>query len=240
MAATAKRTKKRRCFADETSAKESGAKAGRRADGISPALVLASASPRRLQFLHQIGAEPQHIHAPDIDETPLKGEHPRDLAKRLARQKAEAAQSAVRQMKGLERALILAADTVVAVGRMALPKAETEAQARQCLNRLSGRTHKVYTAICLADAEGKFHQRLSETRLRFALLREQTLDAYIACGEWRGKAGGYAIQGKAGSFALKLVGSYSGVVGLDISDTYDLLMQQNYPLLGIWRDNVPL
>jgi len=186
-----------------------------------PVLALASASPRRLELLRQIGAEPQHIHAANIDETPQKGEHPRNLARRLARQKLEAAQAALRDVPGLERALILAADTVVAVGRLALPKAETAEEARQCLERLSGRTHKVYTAMSLAGADGKIRQRLNETRLRFALLREPVIEAYISSGEWRGKAGGYAIQGRAGSFALRLVGSYSGA---------------GYPLFDGWRE----
>lgn len=201
-----------------------------------PPLVLASASPRRLQLLRQIGVAPQHIHAPNIDETPQKNEHPRNLAKRLAREKAAAARGAVSSVPGLEKALILAADTVVAVGRMALPKAETAEEARDCLSLLSGRTHKVYTAMCLIGADGKMTQRLSETRVRFALLRPKTLDAYLNSQEWEGKAGGYAIQGRAGSFVVRLVGSYSGVVGLDVASAYDLLTHARYPLSDAWQD----
>jgi len=205
------------------------------ADG-KPPLVLASASPRRLALLIQLGAEPQHIHAPDIDETPQKGEHPRSLAQRLARQKLEAAQAALRAVPGLEKALILAADTVVACGRLALPKAEIEEEARACLQKLAGRTHKVYTAMSLAEPGGRIRSRLSETRLRFAPLRRETIEAYLASQEWRGKAGGYALQGRAAAFALRLVGSYSGVVGLDLADAYDLLTAAGYPLLPAWRE----
>lgn len=205
--------------------------------GARPALVLASTSARRLQLLRQIGAVPQHIHAPDIDETAKKGEHPRSLAKRLAREKAEAAKSAVRSVGGLENALILAADTVVAVGRAVLPKPETVDEARDCLRLLSGRTHKVYTAMSLVNAKGKIAHRLSESRVRMALLRPKTIEAYLASEEWQGKAGGYAVQGRAGCFILRLVGSYSGVVGLDIAAVYDLLLAQNYPLFETWQDN---
>lgn len=205
--------------------------------GERPPFVLASTSPRRLQLLRQIGAVPQHIHAPDIDEMPKKGEHPRALAKRLAREKAEAAKGAVRSVAGLEKALILAADTVVAVGRTILPKPETEEEARDCLRLLSGRTHKVYTAMSLVNAKDKITHRLSESRVRFALLRPGTVDAYLASQEWQGKAGGYAIQGRAGSFIIRLVGSYSGIVGLDMAAAYDLLLAQNYPLFEIWQDN---
>jgi len=204
---------------------------------VRPALVLASSSARRLQILQQIGAVPQHIHSPDIDETPKRGEHPRSLAKRLAREKAEAARQAVRPVPGLEKALILAADTVVAVGRTALPKAETEEEARDCLRLLSGRTHKVYTAVSLVNAKDKIHHRLSESRVRFALLRPQTIAAYLASQEWQGKAGGYAVQGRAGNFMLRLVGSYSAIVGLDMANTYDLLLAQNYPLFEVWQNN---
>lgn|GEM_PF-60209 len=206
-------------------------------EGKRPVLVLASASARRLQILQQIGAVPQHIHAPNIDETPKRGEHPRSLAKRLAREKAEMAKQAVRQVPGLEKALILAADTVVAVGRTILPKAETEEEARDCLRLLSGRTHKVYTAVSLVSARDKIHHRLSESRVRFALLRSKTIAAYLASQEWQGKAGGYAVQGRAGNFILRLVGSYSAIVGLDMAGTYDLLLAQNYPLFEVWQNN---
>jgi len=200
----------------------------------APVLVLASASARRLALLRQIGIEPQHLHDCNLDETPLKSEHPRTLAKRLARQKAETAQAAVRGISGCERALILAADTVVAVGRTILPKPETQEEARECLRLLSGRMHKIFTGVCLISARGQSHQRLVESRLRFARLSERVIDSYIEAGEWQGKAGGYAIQGLAGAFAVRLVGSYSNIVGLPLSETVDLLRGQNYPVFARW------
>lgn len=202
-----------------------------------PPLVLASASPRRLQLLQQIGVMPQHIHALNIDETAKRHEPPRALAKRLAAEKAQAAQKAVRAVPGLERALILSADTVVAVGRTVLPKAETFEEARSCLRLLSGRSHKVYTAMTVITAQDKMLHRISESRVRFMLLSPQTVEAYLASEEWRGKAGGYAVQGRAGCFVLRLVGSYSAVMGLDIAAAYDILQAQNYPLFDIWRNS---
>jgi len=206
-------------------------------DRQAPALVLASASPRRLALLHQIGIEPQHMHASNIDETPKKGEHPRYLAKRLAREKAEHAEQAVRVIPALEKAVILAADTVVAVGRTILPKPEVENEARECLRLLSGRMHKVFTGICLINAKGRQQHRMVETRVRFAWLSRKTIDSYLACGEWQGKAGGYAIQGRAGAFVLRLVGSYSGVVGLDLAETMALLQAQHYPVHEGWLND---
>jgi len=202
--------------------------------GGTPPLVLASASVRRLALLNQIGIEPQHLHDCNLDETPKKGEYPRVLAKRLAREKAQAARRAVCQVAGLERALILSADTVVAVGRTILPKPETQEEARACLRLLSGRMHKVFTAVCLMSAHGQLHQRLVESRLRFARLGTKLIESYLATEEWKGKAGGYAIQGLAGAFAVRLVGSYSNVVGLPLAETIDLLRGQNYPVFANW------
>ena len=178
-------------------------------------LVLASASPRRLDLLAQIGLVPDQIIAPDIDETALADETPRLMALRLASAKAQAVQA--------DKAFVLAADTVVAVGRRVLPKAETEAQARDCLTLLSGRAHKVLTAVAVRAPDGRLAKRLSETRVHFKRLSRAEIDAYIAAGEWRGKAGGYAVQGRAGAFVLALQGSYSGVVGLPLYETAMLL-----------------
>lgn len=177
-------------------------------------LVLASASPRRLELLKQIGITPDAVVHTDIDETPRKAETPRALASRLARGKAEAADA--------KDARVLAADTVVAVGRRILPKAESEAEARACLALLSGRTHRVYTGVALKSA-GRVATRLVETRVSFKLLTSQEIDAYIASDEWRGKAGGYAVQGRAARFVISIIGSYSNVVGLPLYETANLL-----------------
>jgi septum formation protein len=178
-------------------------------------LVLASASPRRSELLRQIGLVPDEILSPDIDETPLAGETPRQLALRLAVAKADA-------VAGTE-GFVLAADTVVAVGRRALPKAETEDEARACLGLLSGRAHRVLTGVGVRAPDGRTSSRLSETRVHFKRLTNAEIEAYVARGEWRGKAGGYAIQGRAGAFVIALQGSYSGVVGLPLYETAMLL-----------------
>lgn len=193
-----------------------------------PRLVLASASPRRLALLRQIGLEPDEIRAAEIDESPLKQELPRDLARRLARQKAEAAG------EGGAPCFLLAADTVVAVGRRILPKAETEEQARACLALLSGRAHRVYTGLALTTPAGKVRERLIETRVKFKRLSEPELASYLASGEWHGKAGGYAIQGLAAAFVLSIVGSYSSVVGLPLYETAALLGGEGYPVRHGW------
>lgn len=178
-------------------------------------LILASASPRRLALLAQIGVTPDEVRAADIDETPLKKETPRLHALRLARQKAEAIDA--------PDALVLAADTVVAVGRRLLPKAETEAEARECLALLSGRTHRVYTAVALRRPDAKLSTRLAEARVSFKVLSPPEVDAYIASDEWRGKAGGYAIQGLAARCVSNIVGSYTAIVGLPLYETANLL-----------------
>lgn len=185
-------------------------------------LVLASASPRRLDLLRQVGIVPDHIDPADIDETPLLKETPRLLALRLARQKALA--SATRNGSSF----VLGADTVVAVGRRVLPKAETEAQARACLALLSGRGHRVMTGLCVVAPDGRRSERLVESRLTFKRLSKDEVEAYIASGEWHGKAGGYAIQGRAGGFVIELQGSYPSVVGLPLYETLCLLEGLGY------------
>ena len=180
-------------------------------------LILASASPRRLDLLRQIGVTPDACDPADLDETPLRDETPRRLAVRLAQ--AKAALVAARR----PGAFVLAADTVVAVGRRVLPKANDEIQARTCLDLLSGGSHRVYTAVAVTAPDGREAFRLVETRLRFKRLSGAEVEAYLAGGEWRDKAGGYAIQGRAGGFVLELQGSYPAVVGLPLYETRCLL-----------------
>jgi septum formation protein len=203
-----------------------------------PKFVLASGSPRRLGLINQAGIEPDALRPADIDETPMKGELPRACANRLARLKAEAALSLVSVDEELKGAYILAADTVVAVGRRILPKAELLDEASQCLRLLSGRNHRVYTGVCLVTPKESFRQRLVETRVRFRRLSEQDMEAYLASGEWRGKAGGYAAQGIAGAFIVKVVGSYSNVVGLPLYETVSMLTGEGYPIHFGWLNTL--
>jgi len=199
-----------------------------------PKFVLASGSPRRLSLLNQAGIEPDALRPADVDETPKRGELPRACANRLARAKADAALKSVQLDDELRGSFILAADTVVAVGRRILPKAELVDEASQCLRLLSGRNHRVYTAICLVTPRETFRQRLVETRVRFKRLTEEDIQAYIGSGEWRGKAGGYAVQGIAGSFVVKLVGSYTNVVGLPLYETTALMGGEGFPIRLGW------
>lgn len=186
--------------------------------GVSaPRFILASASPRRIDLLAQIGVVPDEIIPADIDETPQDGELPRSHAIRLANEKASEIS------KTHKNSVILAADTVVGVGRRILPKTETEDEARACLKLLSGRAHRVYTGVCVIGLDGKAHSRISETRLKMKRLSAQEQDAYILSAQWRGKAGGYGIQGLAGAFIISLSGSYTAVVGLPIYETRNLL-----------------
>jgi septum formation protein len=203
-----------------------------------PKLVLASGSPRRVTLINQAGIEPDALRPADLDETPQRGELPRACANRLARAKAVAALEMVRVDDELKGAYILAADTVVAVGRRILPKAELLDEAAQCLRLLSGRNHRVHTAICLITPAEAFRQRLVETRVRFKRLSDEDVEAYLASGEWRGKAGGYAAQGIAGSFMVKIVGSYSNVVGLPLYETTMLLLGEGYPIRFGWLNAV--
>ncbi|MGP0091776.1 MAG: Maf-like protein [Xanthobacteraceae bacterium] len=199
-----------------------------------PKLVLASGSPRRLSLINQAGIEPDSLQPADIDELPRKGEQPRALATRLSRTKAKVALDAINRAEELRGAFILSADTVVAVGRRVLPKAELLDEASQCLRLLSGRNHRVFTSVCVVTPKETYRQRLVETRVRFKRLSEQDIEAYLASGEWRGKAGGYAAQGIAGSFIIKLVGSYSNVVGLPLYETMTLLSGEGYPIHFGW------
>ena len=203
-----------------------------------PKLVLASGSPRRLSLINQAGIEPDALRPANVDEMPRKGELPRALATRLARAKAEAALDSVRVDEELRGSFILAADTVVAVGRRILPKADLLDEAAQCLRLLSGRNHHVYTAVCLVTPREAFRQRLVDTRVRFKRLGDEDIEAYLASGEWRGKAGGYAAQGIAGTFIVKLVGSYSNVVGLPLYETTNLLAGEGYPVRFGWLNAV--
>jgi septum formation protein len=197
-------------------------------------LILASASPRRLALLQQAGLEVDALLPADIDETPHRGESPRALAIRLASEKAAAAARVRAVHEDMKDSYLVAADTVVAVGRGILPKPETAEEADDCLQRLSGRQHRVYTAVSLITPRGFERKRLVEARIRFKRLSSMEVDAYIASGEWRGKAGGYAIQGLAGSFVVKLVGSYTAVVGLPLYETVSLLAGEGYPVLAPW------
>jgi septum formation protein len=185
-------------------------------------LILASASPRRLELLARIGVTPDAVMPADIDEAPMDGELPIPYARRIAARKA----AAVTQ----PGVLTLAADTVVAMGRRILPKAETEASARVCLNLLSGRRHRVHSAVMLIDGEGRARHRLSTSIVAFKRLDPGEIDAYVANGEWRDKAGGYAIQGQAEALVRRLSGSFSGVMGLPLFETRALLRAAGYPL----------
>jgi septum formation protein len=197
-------------------------------------LVLASGSPRRLALLGQIGVEPDRVLPTTVDETPKRGEVPRNLARRLAREKLDAALLSLKDDAELAGALVLAADTVVSVGRRVLPKAETIEEAAACLRLLSGRSHRVHTALAFAGARGHVRRRLVETRVRFKRLSREDVESYIASGEWRGKAGGYAVQGFAGAFVVKLNGSYSNVVGLPLYEAMALLTGEGYPVHFNW------
>ncbi len=205
-----------------------------------PELVLASASPRRLALLNQIGIEPEHLIPAHIDETPEKGELPRKLAQRLADQKAIAAQQKARTNGIASHSLVLSADTVVAVGRRILPKAETMEEASECLRLLSGRAHRVFTGVSMLTPSGAMRRRLVETRLRFKRLSPREVESYLASAEWRDKAGGYAIQGIAGAFVVKLQGSYSAVVGLPLYETVGLLAGEGYPVHFNWLNQSSL
>ncbi|HEY0014626.1 MAG TPA: nucleoside triphosphate pyrophosphatase [Allosphingosinicella sp.] len=185
-------------------------------------LVLASQSPRRLELLKRIGIVPDAILPADIDETPLKAELPAHYVRRIAAGKAAAVQA--------PGALVLAADTTVAVGRRILGKPEDEADARAMLQLLSGRRHKVLTAVTLVDAEGKARHRLSTSIVSFQRFAPDELDAYLASSEWEGKAGAYAIQGRAEALVRAISGSFSGVMGLPLYETRALLRAAGYPI----------
>ncbi|MGH6658589.1 MAG: Maf family protein [Sphingomicrobium sp.] len=187
-------------------------------------LVLASASPRRIDLLARIGVTPDSIHPADIDETVPAGEMPRVHALRLAREKALAVAA---QHPG---SLVLAADTVVAVGRRILPKVEDEATLRECMALLSGRRHRVLTGVALALPDGTVRNKLSETVIAIKRLSAEEIDFYVAHGEWRGKAGGYALQGYGEVYVRHIAGSYSNVVGLPLAETRQLLKGAGYAI----------
>jgi septum formation protein len=202
----------------------------------SQKLILASGSPRRLELLSQAGVTPDRLMPMDLDESPQRSEHPRSLARRLSREKADAALAATRDDPAWRGAYILAADTVVAVGRRILPKAELIDEASNALYLLSGRNHRVFTGVCLVTPDRTIRQKIVETRVRFKRLSTTEIDSYLASGQWRGKAGGYAIQGLAGSFVVKLVGSYTNVVGLPLYETVALLTGEGYDVHFKWLE----
>ena len=187
-------------------------------------LILASASPRRVELLKQIYITPAHIIAADIDESPIKHELPRAHALRLALAKAQAIANTNPDH------FILAADTVVGCGRRILPKTETLDEARTCLNLLSGRRHHVYGGIAVINPDGTIRSTVYDTLVQFKKLTPLEIDSYLASHEWQGKAGGYAIQGLAGGFIKYISGSYSNVVGLSLYDTITLLKGAGYPV----------
>ncbi|WP_374547404.1 Maf family nucleotide pyrophosphatase [Rhodoblastus sp.] len=197
-------------------------------------LALASGSPRRLALLQQVGLAPDALLPADLDESPGRNESPRKLAARLALEKARVGAKTAHGREELQGAYIVAADTVVCVGRRILPKCETSEDADLCLRLLSGRAHRVYTGVTVIDPSGRERSRLAEARLRFKRLSGKEIAAYVASREWHGKAGGYAIQGVAGGFVVKLVGSYTAVVGLPLHETVSLLEGLGYPVHEAW------
>jgi septum formation protein len=211
-----------------------GRRDDRSAPHSGPRLVLGSASPRRVALLAQIGVKPDAVLPAEIDETPRPLEGPSALAERLAREKALATSAIAGKRADLVPCLTLAADTVVGVGRRILPKCETCDEAEACLSLLSGRGHRVFTGLALVTGNGAVRRRLVETRLRFKRLSRGEVEAYLLSGEWRGKAGGYAIQGLAGAFVQRLVGSYSNVVGLPLAEAATLLAGEGYHVYRRW------
>ena len=187
-----------------------------------PALVLASSSPRRLMLLGRIGIVPDRVLSPDIDETPRRAENPRLYATRMARAKADAVV--------LPGSYVITADTVVAMGRRILPKADTEAEVRACLSLLSGRRHRVITAVVLAAPDGRRTERVVESVVAFARMTDAQRDDFAASGDGIGKAGGYAIDGRAAAYVRFLSGSHSAVVGLPLFETAQLLRGAGFPI----------
>jgi septum formation protein len=199
-----------------------------------PKLVLASASPRRVALLAQVGIEADAYRPASIDETPQRSEMPRALVTRLATAKAMAARDQIANDRDIADAHILAADTVVAVGRRILGKPEHIEQAAESLQYLSGRAHRVLTGVCLLLPDDRVRLKIVDTRVRFKHLTRPEIEAYIASREWRGKAGGYAIQGLAGAFVQRIVGSYTNVVGLPLTEVTALLMAEGFPIHFNW------
>lgn len=199
-----------------------------------PRLVLASASPRRMSLLSQVGITPDALRPTSIDESAKRGEMPRVLVTRLARSKAEAARDQIANERELADAFVLAADTVVAVGKKILMKPAHVEEALASLQLLSGRTHTVLTSVCLITPDDKVRMKIVDTRVRFRHLTRSEIESYIASREWRGKAGGYAIQGLAGCFVQRIVGSYTNVVGLPMTEVVGMLNSEGYPVQFSW------
>jgi septum formation protein len=206
---------------------------GRRSE-LRPRLVLASASPRRLMLLSQAGVQPDALRPSSVDETPRRGEMPRTLVTRLSRAKAEAARDLIANDPDLAEAYVLAADTVVALGRRILVKPRTIEEALASLSLLSGRSHRVLTGLCLITPHDRAKFKIVDTRVRFKRLSNDEMQAYLASREWRGKAGGYAIQGLAGCFVQKIVGSYTNVVGLPLTEVVAMLVGEGFPIHFNW------
>ena len=190
----------------------------------SPRLILGSASPRRLDLLRQIGVTPDAVHPPQIDETPRKGELPRAYVARIAGEKAAAIPAGADD-------IVLCADTTVALGQRILGKPEDEAEARACLTLLSGRRHRVHTALALRRGDARWG-RVVEAQVKLKRLSEVELEGYLATGDWRGKAGAYAVQGPAGALVAWMQGSYTAIVGLPLAETAQFLAAAGYP---VWR-----
>lgn len=191
--------------------------------GLNPTLILASSSPRRRDLLGRLGIAPTRIASPDIDETPRKGEVPRVYALRMAQEKAVAVQRAAGE-------IVVAGDTTVAVGRRILQQASDADMQRGFLNLLSGRRHHVLSAVAVIDGNGRMHSRICDSIVRFKRLSADEIESYIDSGEGLGKAGGYAIQGRAEALIDWMAGSHSGVIGLPLYETRALLRASGYPL----------
>ncbi|MEO0617745.1 MAG: Maf family nucleotide pyrophosphatase [Pseudomonadota bacterium] len=201
---------------------------------VRPKLVLASGSPRRLHLLDQVGIVPDALRPSSVDETPVANEAPRGLVVRLAQAKAEAARDGIANDDTLADAHIIAADTIVAVGRRILIKPESVEEAAASLQLLSGRSHRVLTAVHMLTPADKVRRRVVETRVRFKRLSLEEINSYLASREWRDKAGGYAIQGLAGAFVRKISGSYTNVVGLPVSEVVQMLVGEQFPVFYNW------
>jgi len=199
-----------------------------------PKLILASASPRRLTLLGQVGVEPDALRPASIDETPKRGEMPRGLVSRLARAKAETARDQIANDTDIADAFVLAADTVVALGRRIIMKPQHIEEAVTALQLLSGRSHRVLTGLCLITPDDRVRMKIVDTRVRFKHLSKSEIEAYVASREWRDKAGGYAIQGLAGCFVQKISGSYTNVVGLPLTEVVAILNGESFPIHFKW------
>ena len=206
---------------------------GRRSD-MRPRLVLASASPRRLMLLSQVGIEPDALRPASIDETARRAEMPRSYVTRLARAKAEVARDLIANDKELAEAFVLAGDTVVSAGRSIFGKPKNVEEAQAMLLRLSGRSHRVLTGLCLITPDDRVRLKIVETRVRFKRLSSEDMQSYLASREWRGKAGAYAIQGIGGCFVQKLTGSYTNVVGLPLTEVVAMLLGEGFPIHFNW------